>query len=156
MCSHSPYSNRLRTGSVTTSKPNSPYRQKNCWLIGRTWPKLTAPEMTVLLGGMCVLNTNFGQSRHGVFTKRPETLTNDFFVNLLDMSTGVEGNLGRRQRVRGSRSHHGRTQVDRHPVSTPSSARTPNSGPWRKSTAVRTPRRVAKRLCRGVEQGNES
>jgi len=48
---------------------------------------LTAPEMTVLIGGMRVLNTNFGQSRHGVFTKRPETLTNDFFVNLLDMST---------------------------------------------------------------------
>jgi catalase-peroxidase len=48
---------------------------------------LTAPEMTVLLGGMRVLKANFGQSRHGVFTKRPETLTNDFFVNLLDMST---------------------------------------------------------------------
>ena len=49
--------------------------------------KLTAPEMTVLLGGMRALNTNFGQSKHGAFTKRPETLTNDFFVNLLDMST---------------------------------------------------------------------
>ena len=48
---------------------------------------LTAPEMTVLVGGMRVLNANFGQSQHGVFTKRPETLTNDFFVNLLDMST---------------------------------------------------------------------
>jgi catalase-peroxidase len=48
---------------------------------------LTAPEMTVLVGGMRVLNANFGQSKHGVFTKRPETLTNDFFVNLLDMST---------------------------------------------------------------------
>ncbi len=48
---------------------------------------LTAPEMTVLVGGMRVLNANIGQSRHGVFTKRPETLTNDFFVNLLDMST---------------------------------------------------------------------
>ncbi|HSC35321.1 MAG TPA: catalase/peroxidase HPI [Thermodesulfobacteriota bacterium] len=48
---------------------------------------LTAPEMTVLLGGMRVLNTNFGQSRHGVFTKRPEALTNDFFVNLLNLST---------------------------------------------------------------------
>jgi catalase-peroxidase len=47
---------------------------------------LTAPEMTVLVGGMRVLDTNFGQSQHGVFTKRPETLTNDFFVNLLDMS----------------------------------------------------------------------
>jgi catalase-peroxidase len=48
---------------------------------------LTAPEMTVLLGGMRVLNANFGQSRHGVFTRRPEMLTNDFFVNLLDMGT---------------------------------------------------------------------
>ena len=48
---------------------------------------LTAPEMTVLLGGMRVLNTNFDQSKHGVFTDRPETLTNDFFVNLLDLGT---------------------------------------------------------------------
>ena len=48
---------------------------------------LTAPEMTVLVGGMRVLNANVGQSEHGVFTKRPETLTNDFFVNLLDMNT---------------------------------------------------------------------
>jgi len=48
---------------------------------------LTAPEMTVLVGGMRVLNTNYGQTQHGVFTKRPETLTNDFFVNLLDMNT---------------------------------------------------------------------
>ena len=47
---------------------------------------LTAPEMTVLVGGMRVLKANFGQSRHGVFTKRPEALTNDFFVNLLDMN----------------------------------------------------------------------
>ena len=48
---------------------------------------LTAPEMTVLVGGMRVLNTNFGQTRQGVFTKKPEALTNDFFVNLLDMGT---------------------------------------------------------------------
>jgi catalase-peroxidase len=48
---------------------------------------LSAPEMTVLVGGMRVLNANAGQSHHGVFTDRPETLTNDFFVNLLDMST---------------------------------------------------------------------
>jgi catalase-peroxidase len=48
---------------------------------------VTAPEMTVLIGGMRVLNTNFGHSQHGVFTKRPEALTNDFFVHLLDMST---------------------------------------------------------------------
>ncbi len=48
---------------------------------------LTAPEMTVLIGGLRVLNANYGGSPHGVFTKRPETLTNDFFVNLLDMGT---------------------------------------------------------------------
>jgi catalase-peroxidase len=48
---------------------------------------LTAPEMTVLVGGMRILNANFGKSQHGVLTKRPEALTNDFFVNLLDMGT---------------------------------------------------------------------
>jgi catalase-peroxidase len=68
---------------------------------------LTAPEMTVLLGGLRVLNTNVGQSQHGVFTKRPETLTNDFFVNLLDMSTtwqksiASEGVLEGRDRATG-------------------------------------------------------
>jgi len=48
---------------------------------------LTAPELTALIGGMRVLNTNFGQTKFGVFTKKPETLTNDFFINLLDMRT---------------------------------------------------------------------
>jgi catalase-peroxidase len=51
---------------------------------------LTAPEMTVLVGGMRVLGANFGQSQHGVFTSSPESLTNDFFVNLLDMGTEWE------------------------------------------------------------------
>ena len=49
--------------------------------------KLSAPEMTALVGGLRVLNTNFGATKHGVFTQRPETLTNDFFVNLLDFGT---------------------------------------------------------------------
>ena len=67
---------------------------------------LTAPEMTVLVGGMRALNANFGQSKHGVFTKRPETLTNDFFVNLLDMNTkwqksATEGVLEGRDRKSG-------------------------------------------------------
>jgi len=58
------------------------------WLVDRAQLlTLTAPEMTVLVGGMRVLNANAGQSKHGVFTRRPETLTNDFFVNLLDMGT---------------------------------------------------------------------
>ena len=62
---------------------------------------LTAPEMTVLVGGLRVLNANFGQSPHGVFTQRPETLTNDFFVNLLDMGTVWKPTDGRQRRVRG-------------------------------------------------------
>ncbi len=55
---------------------------------------LTAPELTVLVGGLRVLNANAGQSKHGVFTKRPETLTNDFFVNLLDMGTQWQASAG--------------------------------------------------------------
>ena len=55
---------------------------------------LTAPEMTVLVGGLRVLNANFGASQHGVFTQRPESLTNDFFVNLLDMSTVWQADSG--------------------------------------------------------------
>ena len=68
---------------------------------------LTAPEMTVLIGGMRVLGANFGQSGHGVFTQRPEMLTNDFFINLLDMSTkwqaseSVAGVLEGRCRIKG-------------------------------------------------------
>ena len=55
---------------------------------------LTAPEMTVLVGGLRVLGANAGKSTHGVFTKRPETLTNDFFVNLLDMRTQWQPSAG--------------------------------------------------------------
>jgi len=67
---------------------------------------LTAPEMTVLIGGLRALNANVGQAKHGVFTRRPETLTNDFFVNLLDMSTkwqksATEGVLEGRDRKTG-------------------------------------------------------
>ncbi len=58
------------------------------WLVDRAQLlTLTAPEMTVLVGGLRVLGANAGKSAHGVFTKKPETLTNDFFVNLLDMAT---------------------------------------------------------------------
>ena len=76
---------------------------------------LTAPEMTVLVGGMRVLNTNAGQSQHGVFTKQPEALTNDFFVNLLDMGTEWKAALQGRGCLRRPRPQNGRTQVDRHP-----------------------------------------
>ncbi len=69
--------------------------------------QLSAPEMTVLIGGMRALNANVGQSQHGVLTKRPETLSNDFFVNLLDMGTkwertGTEGVMEGRDRKTGA------------------------------------------------------
>ena len=78
---------------------------------------LTAPEMTVLVGGLRVLNANFGQAPHGVFTKRPEVLTNDFFVHLLDMGTvwtpaaGVSGVYEGRDRATGDLQWTG-TRVD--------------------------------------------
>ncbi len=78
---------------------------------------LTAPEMTVLIGGLRVLNANFEQSQHGVFTTRPETLTNDFFVNLLDMSTtwkaasGADDEFEGRDRVTGKPKWTG-TRID--------------------------------------------
>jgi catalase-peroxidase len=77
---------------------------------------LTAPEMTVLVGGLRALNANFGQSKHGVFTNRPETLTNDFFVNLLDMNpkwepSSAEGVYEGRDRATGKIKWTG-TRVD--------------------------------------------
>jgi len=73
------FRNYLRSGQKLSAEE---------WLVDRAQLlTLTAPEMTVLVGGMRVLNANFGQAKHGVFTNRPETLTNDFFVNLLDMDT---------------------------------------------------------------------
>jgi catalase-peroxidase len=77
---------------------------------------LTAPEMTVLVGGLRALNANFGQSKHGVFTNRPETLTNDFFINLLDMRTkwqpsATEGVYEGRDRTTGEIKWTG-TRVD--------------------------------------------
>jgi catalase-peroxidase len=74
-------SNALRKASTASS----------CLVERAFMLNLSAPEMTVLVGGMRALNANSGQSKHGVFTKRPGTLTNDFFVNLLDMSTEWKG-----------------------------------------------------------------
>ena len=74
---------------------------------------LTAPEMTVLVGGLRALNANFGGTKHGVFTKRPEALTNDFFVNLLDMGTEWKAASDAKDVFEG-RDADGRAQVDRH------------------------------------------
>jgi catalase-peroxidase len=76
------FRNYLRNGQVLSAEE---------FLVDRAQLlTLTAPEMTVLIGGLRALNANFGQTKHGVFTNRPETLTNDFFINLLDMNTKWE------------------------------------------------------------------
>ena len=90
---------------------------------------LTAPEMTVLVGGMRVLNANFGQSQHGVFTKRPETLTNDFFVNLLDMSTTWKATAEDDDVFEGRDRATGAAQVDRHPCRPDLRFELPTPGP---------------------------
>ena len=71
---------------------------------------LSAPEMTVLVGGLRVLNANFGDSKHGVFTQRPETLTNDFFVNLLDMGTQWKKSAGDQDAYEGRDRKNGQVQ----------------------------------------------
>ena len=73
--------------SVTIRKTQKLVRPEDLLVDKAQLLTLTVPEMTVLIGGLRVLNANFKQSKHGVFTKQPEALTNDFFVNLLDMGT---------------------------------------------------------------------
>ena len=85
---------------------------------------LSAPEMTALVGGLRVLGANAGGIGHGVLTDRPGTLTNDFFVNLLDMGTEWTADVGGRGRLRGSRPRHAATSGGPAPGSTSSSART--------------------------------
>ena len=86
------------------------------WLVDRAQLlTLTAPEMTVLVGGLRVLGANAGKSAHGVFTKKPETLSNDFFVNLLDMGTEWQPAAGAEGIYEGRDRKTGAGQVDRHP-----------------------------------------
>ena len=101
---------------------------------------LTAPEMTVLVGGLRVLNANFGQSAHGVFTQRPETLTNDFFVNLLDMARRGGPARKTKMSLKGAAAKPVNASGPA-PVSISSSVRILSSGPWRKSTDAKTHRR---------------
>ena len=102
--------------------------------------KLTAPEMTVLVGGMRALDANTGQSRHGVFTDRPGTLTNDFFVNLLDWARSGSRRPRPRTSTRAGTAPRARSS-GRPPPSTSSSARTPSCGASPRSTAPATARR---------------
>ena len=100
---------------------------------------LTAPEMTVLVGGLRVLGANAGKSPHGVFTKRPETLTNDFFVNLLGMSTEWQPSASSRACTRGA-TEDGRAQMTGTRADLVFGS-TPSSAPSRKSMPARTRRR---------------
>ena len=116
---------------------------------------LTAPEMTVLVGGMRVLGANAGKSKHGVFTKRPGTLTNDFFVNLLRHGHRVEGDLGR-ERVRGTRPQDRQAEVDRHPCRPHLRFELASCAPSRKSMRQDDAQaEVRDRLRGGLDQGDE-
>ena len=115
---------------------------------------LTAPEMTVLVGGMRVLNCNCGKAAHGVFTDQPETLTNDFFVNLLDMDT--EWKTSATENVyEGRVPGHGRGQVDRHRSRPRLRCELPASSDRRGLRVRRLEGEVRARLRRRVGQGHE-
>ena len=116
---------------------------------------LTAPEMTVLVGGMRVLNANFGQSRHGVFTKRPETLTNDFFVNLLDMGTEWKADSDAKDVFEGRDRTDGRTQVDRHACRSHLRFELPAPGSGRGLRKQGRADEVRSGLRGGLDQGDE-
>ena len=104
---------------------------------------LTAPEMTVLIGGLRVLGANFDHRQHGVLTKRPETLTNDFFVNLLDMGTKWIRQLPTAcSRAATARPAQSSGQA---PSSISSSAQTPNSAPSPRSTPAATRSKTSSR-----------
>ena len=94
--------------------------------------------MTVLVGGLRVLNANVGQSELGVFTKRPETLTTDFFVNLLDMNTEWLPSATSKDVFEGRNRLTGEGSVDRHPCRPCSWLKFPTPRTLRKSTRVMT------------------
>ena len=106
---------------------------------------LTAPEMTVLIGGLRVLNINADRSQHGVFTKRPEALTNDFFANLLDMGTEWKPVIEGEGRLRRARSQDGRGQVDRYACRSRLRFELRAPGPGRSLRQARTRRRSSSR-----------
>ena len=115
---------------------------------------LTGPEMTVLVGGLRVLGANAGGSKHGVFTKQPEKLTNDFFVNLLDMSTEWQPpNADGVYEGRDRKTKAG--QVDRHPRR-PDLRLALAAARLRGGLCVRRRQaEVREGLRRGVDQGDE-
>ena len=101
---------------------------------------VTAPELTVLVGGLRALGANHGGSKHGVFTDKPGVLTNDFFVNLLDMGTEWKASETAENVYEGHDRASGAAQVDRDRRTTWCSARTRCCVHWPRSTRRTTPR----------------
>ena len=125
-----------------------------CW-TGPTCLSLSAPEMTVLVGGMRALNANHGRAAHGVFTDRPETLTNDFFVNLLDMGTEWKTSAAAENVYEGRDPRHRRGQVDRDRGRPRLRFELPAPRHRRGLRVRRLRGEVRDRLRRGVGQGHE-
>ena len=117
--------------------------------------KLTAPQMTVLVGGLRALGANHGQSKHGVFTDRPGTLTNDFFVNLLDAGTAWRPSAADKNVYEGSDRVHGQGQVDGHRGRSRLRCALPAPGAGRGLRQRRREGEVRARLRGGLEQGHE-
>ncbi len=113
MRSPSPRSNRSRTGSATTAGRAHRLPSEHLLVDRANLLTLSVPEMSVLVGGLRVLGANHQQSQLGVFTPEPGSLTNDFFVNLLDMGTAWTAGIRDRGDLRGPRPRHRRGQVDR-------------------------------------------
>ena len=116
---------------------------------------LTAPEMTVLIGGMRVLDTNFGQTRHGVFTKRPEALTNDFFTNLLDMGTEWKPVSDNKDIFEGRDRRNGEARWTGTRVDLIFGSNSQLPGPGRSLRKRGLPGEVPARLRGGLDQSNE-
>ena len=116
---------------------------------------LTAPEMTVLIGGMRALNTNARGTKQGVFTQRPEPLTNDFFVNLLDMGTEWKPVSKDADVFEGHDRKTGQSQVDRHPCRSRLRFELPAPSRRRVLRTRGLEGEVCERLRGGVEQGDE-
>ena len=148
-------SNRPPTASATTSRPTTPSRPEELLVDRAQLLTLTAPEMTVLVGGLRVLNANVGQSQHGVFTKRPETLTNDFFVNLLDMGTVWKPASDAEDVFEGRDRATGAAEVDRHACRPGLRLELPAARARRGLRLRRRAGEVRAGLRRGLDQGDE-
>ena len=116
---------------------------------------LSAPEMTVLVGGLRVLGANAGGSQHGVFTKQAGKLTNDFFVNLVDMGTVWKPTSEAADTFEGRDRKTGDLEVDRHPRGPGVRLQLAVTRPGRSLCPGRCEGKVRARLRRGLEQGHE-